>query len=208
MEPGAVLGWAGLETPPEIELSQFTSGRALRPEGETMKRLILLALCAGCTFGFEETSRSVELIDQGGIRVRPVSISVGDGELEGVEATLFAEAEEWLAGEAPRLRLVFDYEGREMGLDSDQIERLTLAGGEALLHIDGVTQVVNVTSSAVPDDELRLRRDIELAFTFRLEQESVDVFLHVEADFHCPPFDTTPAVVDDVETVAPRPEIE
>ncbi len=161
-----------------------------------MKQLVLLAICAGCTFGASD----FELIDQGGIRIRPESIHINDGgEVATIDDVFFTSSTDWLAGETPLLELRFEHAGHSLILESVQMERLTVAGGQALLHVDGIPQVVDVETNATPDSFRSSM--VSLRFDAQVAGSVLAIALEVEADYHCPPFDDTPAEVEDIATL-------
>lgn len=162
-----------------------------------MKRLLILALCGGCTFGLDTTA---ETLDQGGIRVTPTRIDLDNGsETLVINEVQFRNTGDIFSEEGPQMVLDFEYEGHAIEFEAFQVERLTAAGGHTRLRVDGEPQIVEVTSSAAGRVDTYGGSDaVELRFAFRPEPNAEPVLAVVvlDASFHCPPFDTRPAEVE------------
>lgn len=171
-----------------------------------MKKLAILVVCAGCTFGLDTTT---ETLDQGGIRVTPVRVDLDNGsESLGIDDVQFRNTADVFAGETPRMAITFSYEGHAIEIEAAQVERLAISGGRTRVRVDGAPQVVEVTSSVRVADTLDYGpystvRLVELSFEFRPDANAQPVLavVSMDANFHCPPFDSRPAEVEE----APSP---
>lgn len=165
-----------------------------------MKKLLILALCGGCTFGLDSTT---ETLDQGGIRVTPVRIDVDNGtESLGIDDVQFRNLADPFSGETSQMIIEFSYEGHAIEIEAVQVERLTMAGGRTWVRIDGAAQIVDVTSSIAAeagDYGPYSTRSVDLSFEFRPDANAQPVLavVSMDADFHCPPFDTRPAEAEE-----------
>lgn len=174
--------------------------------GKRMKKILILALLGGCTFGVDNNT---ETLDQGGIRVTPTRIEVESGsDSLAIDDVQFRNRTDLFSGEAPEMTLEFEFQGHSIELEAVQIERLTTAGGRTWLSVDGARQIVDVTTSIAgeigADDyyDYGYSRSVELSFAFQPtpDAEMLQAVVSVDASFHCPPFDTRPAEVEDQPT--------